>query len=245
MAFLRKLFGGEPKQPEPQQPGPNDIVVTTKDDQVALWSDSSEWLPIEESARKGVEALAGVLITGDAFGVSRAEDRTFAICGEFYYGKSPNEDFDFIGAYLRPVELIEGTYPKLGPESQKMILQPLAGGDCFARWNTIDRSRAEESLHGMGMMANDANLRETRQTPITLGEIPPQGEEDETLPTFLIMHTPDLGWQIWRRFAPVVPDGATVRDERYVQIYPTYEPETAWRFRTHLEEGRVEFFQGE
>ena len=245
MAFLRKLFGGEPKQPAPQQPGPNDTVATTENHPVGLWSDSSEGLTVEECARKGVEALAGVLITGDEFGVSRAGDRTFAVCAEFYYSKSPNEDFDFIGAYLRPVELIEGTYPKLGPESQKMLLQPVSDGSCFARWNTIDRSRAEESLHGIGMMAEDANLRETRQTPITLGEIPPQGEEDETLPTFLVMHSPNLGWQIWRRFAPAVPDGATILEERYVQIYPAYQPETTWRFQTNLENGRVEFFQGE
>ena len=87
-----------------------------------------------------------------------------------------------------------------------MLIQPLDDGTRIARWNSIDRSRASESVHGVGMMVNDANTREVQLRPRPLGEIPPQAEDDYTLPSILFIHQLGQGWQIWRRFAPVAAD---------------------------------------
>ena len=231
MTFLRNLFGGNRRAETGAQ------AATAK---VIRWTEDSEDLNIEDCARSGSEALAAFLIDADIFGAQNVGGNTFTLCAEFYHAKGGTEDnpadFDYIGVYLRTVQWINGTYPQVAEETLKMLIQPLDDGSRFARWNSIDRSRATESLHGIGMMVEDSNTREGLTTPRPLGEIPPQAEDDYTLPSFLFIHQLGQGWQIWRRFAPVAAEDAAVREERCVPVFPAYTPADSWLFRLRTTE---------
>ena len=238
--YQRNLFG---LQQTPEGAKPGDIFTYSVDDlkgpPVVRWTLDPLGLSIEECARKGIEALAGILIDGDAFGVSQVvAEQTMTVCAEFYYSELGAEDAatgDFIGAYLRTVEWIEGgniSYPMIGNAKTKMIIQSVSDGIVFARWNDIDFSRGEESIHGVGMMSIDENLREGYWVPTALGDIPSQEVRDQTLPSFLVIHTPAPEWQIWRRFSPM-GGKEEPREESYVRVFPSYDPSAAWRFRTH------------
>ena len=236
MGFFRRLF-------EPRAPKAGDIIVSTT--RIIRWSEQLEGLSIEECARKGIEALAGLVIDGDEFGATQVEG-TMTVFAEFYYteGGPDSDDGDMIGVYLRRVDWLNDDYPKVGEEREKMLLQAVSDGSCFARWNQIDRSRADESIHGIGMMMVDDNMREVRRMPKPLGEIPPQADNDSTLPSFLLIHNSSIEWQIWRRYAPPLDQGAEFRGEQYVQVFPAYLPDETRHFRTYLDDGRIEGWRG-
>ena len=244
MRFLRNLFGA--REPSMGRPGSSGTVVR--------WSDDPLGLDREECARKGIEAIAGFVISRDVFGSNNRPGDMVCACLELYHavtGTTGNFG-DYIGVYCRRVEFKDGTYPMVGQEFMKMLLQPLSDGTVVARWNAIDRSRASQSLHGVGMMVEDKNTRTDVGRPLTLDTIPHQDEDDANLPSFLILRDPGAGWQIWRRFAPATSDGEFVtkdgfREETYTMVYPLVDAETNWRFRVYDLPGggvRVEMNQG-
>ena len=219
---------------------------------IVRWSVDAGSLPLEECARKGIEALAGFLISGDAFEISDSPDEMFCTCVEMYHAATGSDgNFgDYIGVYFRVVEFKDATYPMVGQRSFKMLMQPLSDGNVSARWNAVDRSGTDESrspelLHDTGAMVDDVNTRSSICKPLTLGIIPEQEDGDANLPSFLILRDPGAGWQIWRRFSPVTSDGSYVlkdgfREETYTMVYPLLDAKTIWRFRVHdLPEGGV------
>ena len=244
MRFLKRLFGA--RESAESKPGPMGTIVR--------WSDNPSGLPLEECARKGIEAVAGFVISKDIFGSNNYPSQTFCTCVELYHAVTGTEgNFgDFIGVYFRGVEFRDGTYPLVGQESLKMLMQPLSDGTISARWNAIDRSRGGQSLHGVGMMADDENTRSDVCRPLVLGTIPEQEEGDANIPSFLILRDPGAGWQIWRRFSPLTSDGSYVlkdgfREETYTMVYPQINAEMNWRFKLYdLPDGgvRVEMVQG-
>ena len=193
---------------------------------------------MEECARKGIEALAGFVISGDVFEIIDSPDEMFCTCVEIYdAGTGTDGNFgDYIGVYFRVVEFKDATYPMVGQRSFKMLMQPLSDGNVCARWNAVDHSRAGESVDGSGIMADDLNTRSSVGRPLTLGTIPKQEEGDASLPSFLLLRDPGAGWQIWRRFSPATGDGKFVikdgfREETFVMVYPLLNADVHWRFR--------------
>lgn len=209
---------------------------------------------MEECARKGIEALAGFVISGDVFEISGSPDEMFCTCIEMYHAATGTDgNFgDYIGVYFRVVEFKNATYPMVGQRSFKMLMQPLSDGNVSARWNAVNRSSAGESLHRAGTMVDDLNTRTSVCRPLVLGTIPEQEEGDANLPSFLLLRDPGAGWQIWRRFSPVTSDGSYVlkdgfREETYTMVYPLVDAKTNWRFRVYDLPGggvRVEMNQG-
>ena len=206
---------------------------------VMRWSDTPDGLSIEECARKGVEAVGGMLINVDAFGIrSMPPGSSFQVCAEIYYSGGDGGG-DFIGVYFRHVRLDEdenlAVVPKVGTELTKMILQPLSDGSCLARWSPIDRSRAAESYHDVGMI-DPHNMKEAESRPLPLGAIPVQPHEDSNVPSFLFLKLPNEStkgnWLIQRRFGPY-PMADGTKQEDYVAIYPAYEPEKLRGYRTN------------
>ena len=207
---------------------------------IARWSSDTGGLPLEECARKGIEALAGFLISGDAFEIGGSPDEMFCTCVEMYHAATGTDgDFgDYIGVYFRVVEFKDATYPMVGQRSFKMLMQPLSDGNVLARWNAVHRGDAGESLHRRETMVDDLNTRSSIGKPLTLGTIPKQEEDDASLPSFLVLRDPGAGWQVWRRFSPATSDGKFVvkdgfRQETYVMVYPLLDAGVNWRFRVY------------
>ena len=202
---------------------------------------------MEDCARRGVEALAGFLISRDALDISDFPDEMFCTCVEMYHAETATvgEFGDYIGVYFRVVEFRDATYPMVGKRSFKMLMQPLSDGNVIARWNAVEGSEGGESVNGVGAMADDVDTRSSVCKPLTLGVIPEQDEEDFSMPSFLVLRDPGAGWQIWRRFAPTTVDGSYavndgVREETYIMVYPLMDAETHWRFRVRdLPQGGV------
>ncbi len=221
---------------------------------IVLWANVPGGLSVEECARKGIEALAGFLISGDAFEIGSSPDEMFCACAEMYPSATGTDGAmgDYIGVYFRVVEFKDGTYPMLGQRSFKMLMQPLSDGSVIARWNAVHHGPDGESLHRPETMADDLSTRSSICRPLTLGAIPEQEESDLNLPSFLILRDPGAGWQIWRRFSPAKGDGKPViqdgfREESYVMVYPLLDADVAWRFRVYdIPDGRarVEMNQG-
>ena len=117
---------------------------------IARWTGEPDGLPVEECARKGIEALAGLLISGDALDISDSPDEMFCACVELYHATTATggETGDYIGVYFRVVEFKDATYPMVGKRSFKMLIQPLSNGSVIARWNAIDPCPGAVSLHG-------------------------------------------------------------------------------------------------
>ena len=214
---------------------------------------------MEECARKGIEALAGFVISEDVFEIKDFSDEMFCTCVEMYHATTStaatgtDDNFeDYIGVYFRVVEFKDATYPMVGQRSFKMLMQPLSEGNVSARWNAVDRGEAGESVHGPGIMVDDLKTRSSVCRPLDLGTIPEQEEDDASLPSFLLLRDSGAGWQIWRRFSPARGDGSFVikdgfRQETYTMVYPLLNAETIWRFRLYdLPNGgvRVESNQG-
>ena len=221
---------------------------------IVRWTDEPSGLPLEECARKGIEALAGLLIFRDALDISDSPDEMFCACVEMYHAATgtDGEFGDYIGVYFRVVEFKDATYPMVGKRSFKMLMQPLSDGNVIARWNEVERGEGGKSPRDTGAMADDVNTRSSICRPLALGIIPEQDVGDASMPSFLVLRDPGAGWQIWRRFAPTTVDGSHavndgVREETYTMVYPLMDAETHWRFRVRdLPEGglRVQTVRG-
>ena len=207
---------------------------------IVRWSDGPGGLSLDECARRGIEALAGFVIGRDVFGTNNYPDAHFCACAELSHavtGASGNFD-DHIAVSFRPVDIRAGTYPMVGPESVRMIMQPLADGGVSARWASVDGGHPGIALPETGLLSDDLDSQSAVCHPITLGEIPEQGEEDFAQPCFLFLKDPGAGWQIWRRFSPVGRDGELVvrdgfRRETFTMIYPVLSSHMNWRFRVY------------
>ena len=214
---------------------------------IVAWSAEQDGLAPEDCARKGIEALAGFLISDDVLEINGYPDEMFCTCVEMYHAATNTEGNagDYIGVYFRVVEFKEATYPMLGPRSFKMLMQPLSNGNVIARWNSIDVSGNDDSPPGFDVMIDDVNTRFSVCRPLVLGEIPKQADGDASLVSFLILRDPGAGLQIWRRFSPKTDGGLYAgadgfREETYIMVYPLLDAETTWRFRVHdLPEGGV------
>ena len=223
---------------------------------VARWSDAAEGLTQEVCARRGIEALAGLVISRDAFEIGGYADEMFCTCVELYHADTDTdgEVADYIGVYFRVVEFRDGTYPTVGERSFKMLMQPLSDGNVLARWNAIDGE--EEEAGGPddagGTMSDDVSTRIGVGAPLELGDIPEQDEGDGGLPSFLLLRDPGAGWQVWRRFAPEAKQrdassGNEYRHETYTMVFPLLDSNFNWRFRVYDVPGgglRVEMDQG-
>ena len=93
------------------------------------------------------------------------------MCAEFDYARVRDQS-DYICVYLRTVSYMivvggrlvpandedvvgrrDMCYPRIGPAEMKMIIQPVTDETVLARWNRFDRSRLEESPHGLEMIS--------------------------------------------------------------------------------------------
>ena len=212
--------------------GPNETIVR--------WSDHSGGLLVEECARKGIEAVAGLVISEDIFRTNSYPDAHFCTCAEIFHavtGSGRNFD-DHISVSFRVVEIRDGTYPMVGPESVRMIMQPLSDGKVSARWDSVDGSTVGRSLPDAGLVMDDLDTRSRVCRPVILGDIPEQAAEDLNRPSFLLLKDPGAGWQIWRRFSPASGNGEIAvdggfREEIYTMVYPVLSPHMNWRFRVY------------
>ena len=210
------------------------------DVRIVRWSKDAGALPLEECARKGIESIAGLVISQDIFRTNSYPDAHFCACAEIYHtviGTDGNYD-DHIGVNFRSVEIRNGTYPMLGPEAARMVIQPLSDGKISAHWDTVDGTDSGSSSGDPGLMAHEIDGRSSICRPMALGEIPEQQEGDFANPSFLLLKDPGAGWQLWRRFSPVSEDGQPLmedgcREEAYTMIYPMLSPHMNWRFRVH------------
>ena len=225
---------------------------------IVTWSADGSALRAEECARAGIEAVAGLVIFADIFGTNQFPDAHFCTCAELHHsmtGSGGNFD-DHIAVDFRSVEIKNGIYPLVGRESVRMVMQPLSDGRVTARWDAInptsnpapdpaanpadpDRSRDEGGF---------VDLQETRArvcSPLNLGEMPEQQEEDAVIPSFLLLKDPGVGWQIWRRFTRIAgvdgsPVSSAFREETYAMVYPVLSPDMNWSFRVYdLPDGRI------
>ena len=207
------------------------------DETIARWSDDPAGLPQEECARRGIEAVAGLVIQRDMFGTNHYPDAHFCACAEFRHvvtGAGAAFD-DHIAVGFRAVEIRNGTYPMLGPESVRMLMQPLGDGRVSARWDPVGAGRppSESSL-----LAADLESRANTCRPMELGDMPEQAPGDVSPPSFLFLKDPGAGWQIWRRFSPSDRDGQPIvedgcRVESYAMVYPLLSQDMNWRFRVY------------
>ena len=220
---------------------------------IVRWSEDTRGLALEDCARKGIEALAGLVVFADAFDISGSPDEMFCTCVELYHAATGTDDEfgdygDYIGVYFRVVEFRDSTYPMVGPRSFKMLMQPLDDGNVCGRWNAVDGSEADESPDGGGPMVDDVSTRIGAGRPLTLGDIPGQDAGDEGFPSFLLLRDPGAGWQIWRRSTARAGSGEQAhREETYTMVYPMLDADFCWRFRVYDVPGggvRVETSQG-
>ena len=207
---------------------------------IVRWSDDPGGLPREESARRGIEAVAGFVIAKDIFGTNSYPDAHFCACAEIHHsvtGASVNFD-DHIAVNFRVVEIRDGIYPMVGPVSVRMVMQPLSDGNISARWHQIDRSSPGQTSQEGSTILEEIDTRSNVCSPLTLGPIAEPEEGDNTPPAFLILKDPGAGWQIWRRFLRMASDVSPsdmgqLRDEAYNMVYPLFSPEMNWRFRIY------------
>ena len=223
-----------------------------KNPSITTWAMPHQRLGVETCARLGIEALLGVLIGEDAFGWAEMTDHELSLCAEFYYARA-REQSDFIGVYLRTVSymiIVDGRlvpandedvvgrrdlcYPRIGSAEMKMVIQPVTDETVLARWNRVDRSRLEESAHGLGMISNDANLKQERCRPLKVESVPPQHDDDVAMPRFLIAHY-DEEWAVARA---VRSSGDDYLEESYIPIFPGYDPGSATHFRLEEVDGK-------
>ena len=212
--------------------GPGDTIIR--------WSDDPGGLSPEECARRGIEAVAGLVISRDIFGTENFPDAHFCACAEIYHdvtGSSGNFD-DYIGVNFRIVEIIDGTYPLLGQESVRMIMQPLRDGNVSAHWHSVNRSSPGEPPDAADFTIKDLDTLSCISSPLPLGPIAEQEDGDANPPSFLILKDPGAGWQIWRRFLHMPrnarsADKALFREESYTMVYPMFSTEMNWRFRVY------------
>ena len=205
---------------------------------IVRWSDDPVGLSLEECARRGIEAVAGFVISRDIFGTNNHPDAHFCACAEIHHvvtGASGNYD-DHIGVSFRMVEIMDGTYPMVGPESVKMIMQPLSDGSISARWNAVGRNAPGGSPPGAELTVDDLDTLSGLCSPLDLGPIPEQVERDASVPSFLFLKDPGAGWQIWRRFLSAPTEGESsvegeFREETFTMLYPLRSPYMNWRFR--------------
>ena len=222
-------------------------MTPRSDETMVRWSDDPGGLSVEECARRGIEAVAGLVIAGDIFGTNNFPDAHFCACAEMYHAVSgAGENFDdHIGVSFRPVEIRDGIYPMAGPESVRMIMQPLADGKVSASWDPVDGSSLSPFPGNQGLLVEDVGLHSGVCRPMTLGEMPEQKEGDFDPPSFLLLKDPGAGWQIWRRFTSAINNGRSAteevcRIETYTMVYPVRSPHMNWRFRVYdLPDGRV------
>ena len=195
---------------------------------------------MEECARKGIESVAGLVITEDIFRTNDYPDAHFCACADIYHsviGSGVNFD-DYIRVNFRVVEIRNGTYPMVGRESARMVIQPLSDGRVSARWDSVDRNPLDWSLDGPRLLTEKMDAQSVVCRPLTLGEIPEQQNGDFASPSFLLLKDPGAGWQIWRRFSPAGSDGLPVmddgfREESFTMVYPMLSPHMNWRFRVY------------
>lgn len=227
-------------QPSDDQPAAHEPTANSQDsgETIARWSDDPAGLSLEECARRGIEAVAGLVIGRDIFGTNNYPDAHFCACAELRHvvtGGGGNID-DHISVSFRVVEIKNGTYPMVGEESVRMIMQPLSDGNVSAHWHPADG--AGSTPDGPSPLAADLESRSAICRPMTLGDIPEQDAGDFSQPSFLLLKDPGAGWQIWRRFTSAASNGQSVagdssRVETYTMIYPMLSPHMNWRFRVY------------
>ena len=213
-------------------PGPDEIIVR--------WLDDPGGLALEECARRGIEAVAGFVIGRDVFGTNNYPDAHFCTCAKLSHivtGAAGNRD-DHIGVGFHVVDIRDGTYPMVGAESVRMIMQPLGDGSVSARWDPVADGSISGEISDPGQMVRDLDNRSSVCRPMALGEIPEQDAEDHAQPAFLFLKDPGAGWQIWRRFSPEGGDGEPVieggcREEIFTMVYPFLSSHMNWRFRVY------------
>ena len=152
-------------------------------------------------ARLGIEAVAGLVISRDIFGTNGFPDAHFCTCAEIRYeviGNTSNFD-DHIAVSFRLVEIRDGTYPLVGRESVRMVMQPVSDGQVSARWHSVELGST-----GADLLAEAADGLSCVCAPLALGEIAGPEREDDNPPSFLLLKDPGAGWQIWRRFVRTV-----------------------------------------
>lgn len=188
MNFLRRLFG---KQPDTDNPP-----------QITRWSESGTMTSLD-AALKGLQALLGLVLDENPFSVPGFPSFHFDLGASFYYSPG-SEQGDFIGVYVYlnmtlADEVEEETvnanfggnaefiYPRWGNPFMKLVMQPISDGTVNVVGNHIDTSRAAESMHGIGMMMQDGNIKRWRVLPVEVGPIP-QVASDGQLPHFLITY---------------------------------------------------------
>lgn len=207
---------------------------------IVWWSEDPNGLPPKECARRGIEAVAGLVISGDIFGTNNHPDAHFCTYAEIHHsvtGTGVNFD-DHIAVDFHVVEIRDGIYPLVGPVSVKMVMQPLSDGNVSARWHQIERSSPGQPSQAGRTILEEIDTRSGVCTPLTLGQIAELDEEDGTPPAFLILKDPGAGWQIWRRFLRMAGDASPsdmgqLRHETYNMVYPLFSPEMNWRFRIY------------
>ena len=209
-------------------------------DRIVRWSDDPGGLPVEECARRGIEAVAGLVISEDIFRTNNYPDAHFCTCAEIYHALTGGSGYfdDHISVSFRLVEIRDGTYPLVGQESVRMVMQPLSDGKVSARWDSVDGSSVGRWLRELGSMVEDLDTRSSVCRPMTLGHMPEQEEGDSAHPSFLLLKDPGAGWQIWRRFSSAASAGemdveGSFREETYTMIYPILSPHMNWRFRVY------------
>ena len=133
---------------------------------------------------------------------------------------------------------------QLGEELLKMAIQPVSDQTIVATWGPIERSRADESLHGVGMIDTNAASHQVQWRSLPLGYIPPQAAGDFSVASFLIAWAADTGmWRIWRHFGPRFIAETGYREESYVPVYPDYDPGSTRRYQW-WNDGRVWTYAG-
>ena len=207
---------------------------------IARWSDDPNGLSLEECARRSIEAVAGLVISGDMFGTNNNPDELFCTCVEMYHQVAgTGKDLkDSIAVYFSAVEFREGTYPLIGHELLRMHIRRLSDGNTAATWGTADHSQGDQPFPGVSPLDGSQDVHSSVSIPMALGEIPAQDEGDVHCPSFLMLRDPGAGWQIWRRFTSLDNDGRFVfkdgyREESYVMVYPVLSSDMNWRFRVY------------
>ena len=207
---------------------------------IVRWSDDPGGLSVEECARKGIEAVAGLVISRDIFGTNNYPDATFCCCAEISHvvtGDGANFD-DHICVTFRVAEIKGGTYPMVGQESVRMIMQPLSDGNISASWNAVEHGSLGRPPNDAVLPAEGLDSRSGIGSPMTLGAMPEQQVDDADLPSFLFLKDPGAGWQIWRRFLHPGNDAESdgrngFREETFSMVYPMSSPNMNWRFRVY------------
>ena len=207
---------------------------------IVRWSDEPGGLSLEECARRGIEAVAGFVISADIFGTNRYPDAHFCACAEIYHtvtGPGDNYD-DHIAVSFRVAEIKGGAYPMVGQESVRMIMQPLSDGSVSARWNEVDHGSLVRPPEDVGLAPEDLDARSAVCRPLGLGVMPKQGMDSGHPPSFLLLKDPGAGWQIWRRFLGPASGSESggksgLREETYSMVYPMSSPEMNWTFRVY------------